>query len=662
PRDWLRRIGRSAASRTARLRPARRNCTTPRKATAPKDRILNRSLSLSIWLAGLLSTAAFAAQPAVAPAGAAPVPVPAPAPAAPSVAEDQRLLSFLDAAFDAAAALSPETLTSLGLKQDYGRLDDYTDAAAQRRLALSERQLAEMKARFDPARLGPNGRLSYALFETAVATARAQYAWRWHAFPISTNGSPAGDIPVLLINQHRIDSVADAEAYVARLREVERVMREVSANVRYQADRGIVPPQMVFAPARADARKVIIGAPFDGGPNSSLFADFKTKVAALAAPAAVKTRLIAEASAALTGPFKRGYATMFAALDAIEPKATSNDGAWRLPDGAAYYEAQLRYYTTTALSAEQIHQIGLDQVRQIQAEMEQIKARVGFKGTLRDFFGHIRTDPQFKYPNSQAGRDAYLAEAKRAIAEAMAAAPRYFHRLPRAPLEVRAVETWRQDTASVAFYNQPSPDGSRPGIFYVNLADMNQVQKPQVDAIAFHEGAPGHHFQIARSQELTGVPKFRRFGYYGAYTEGWGLYSERLAKEMGLYRDPYAEFGMLSLQLWRAVRLVTDTGLHAKSWSRDQAIAYFTANASLSDRDIAKEVDRYINNPGQATSYMIGRLKIAELRDKARGALGDRFDIRDFHEVVLADGALPLDVLQQQVDAYIAAKSGRHAR
>jgi uncharacterized protein (DUF885 family) len=289
--------------------------------------------------------------------------------------------------------------------------------------------------------------------------------------------------------------------------------------------------------------------------------------------------------------------------------------------------------------------------------MEAVKGRIGFAGTLEQFFASVRTDPKFKYPNDQAGRDAYLGDARAAIAQSMAAAPRFFRTLPKAKLEVRAVEPWRQETASVAFYNRPAPDGSRPGIFYVNLADMTQVLKPQVEGIAHHEGAPGHHFQIARAQELPDVPKFRRFGYYGAYTEGWGLYSERLAKEMGAYQDPYAEFGMLSLQIWRAVRLVLDTGIHAKHWSRDQAIRYFTENSPNSTRDIAKEVDRYINNPGQATSYMTGQLRIAGLRRKAEAALGPRFDIRDFHQAILANGALPLNVLEEQVDAYIAAAS-----
>ena len=578
-----------------------------------------------------------------------------PAAAKDTAAEDARLLRFLDAAFDASVALSPETQTGLGFKTNYDRLDDYTDAAAKRAQALQDTQLAALRRDFRLDRLGPDAQLSHRLFEAQVETDRRQFAFRDYAFPVSTNGSPAGSIPVFLINQHRIDSVADAQAYIARLRDSLRVMNEVAATMRAQAAKGIVPPKMVFVPARGDARQVITGAPFDGGADSSLLADFKTKVGKLSVPAEVKASLIADAVAALKGPFRKGFDVLFAALDAIEPLAKGNDGAWSLPGGDRYYQARLAYYTTTDMTADQIHQLGLDQVRSIHAEMTAVMARAGFAGSLQDLFKALRTDPKFKYPNSDAGRQLYLADARAAIAQTMAAAPRFFRRLPKAPLEVRAVETWRQETASVAFYDQPAPDGSRPGIFYVNLADMAQVQKTQVEGIAHHEGAPGHHFQIARAQELTGVPKFRRFGYYGAYTEGWGLYSERLAKEMGAYADPYSELGMLALQVWRACRLVLDTGMHAKRWSRDQAIAYFTQNAPLSPRDVVKEVDRYINNPGQATSYMVGQQRISALRRKAESALGARFDVRDFHEVVLAHGALPLDVLAEQVDAWIAA-------
>lgn len=577
------------------------------------------------------------------------------APADDSGTSDAKLLAFLDGAFDQAVALSPQSMTSLGLKTDYDRLDDYTPAASARALALAEQQLAEMKRRFRPADLGPTARLSYRLFEERVATDKAQDEFRDYGFPVSTNGSPAGEIPVFLINQHRIDSIEDARDYIARIGETKRVMAETAATMRSQAAKGIVPPAMVFTPAREDAQLVITGAPFDAGPDSSLLADFKEKVGKLDIAEAEKARLVAEATAAMTGPFREGFDTLFAALDAIEPLAKGNDGAWSLPDGDAYYAARLKYYTTTDLTADQIHRIGLDQVASIREEMEAVKQEIGFDGTLEQFFQALRTDVRYQYPNDAAGREAYLSDARAAIARIMATAPRYFETLPRAPLEVRAVEAFREETASVAFYNQPAPDGSRPGIFYVNLADMTQVQKPQVEAIAFHEGAPGHHFQIARAQELEGLPKFRRFGYYGAYTEGWGLYSERLAGEMGGYDSALSRFGMLSLQMWRAIRLVTDTGIHSKRWSRQKAIDYFTANAPLSARDIEKEVNRYINNPGQATSYMIGQRKIAELRARAERELGPQFDIRAFHEVILGQGALPLDVLEEQVDAYIAA-------
>ncbi|MGR4891632.1 DUF885 domain-containing protein [Sphingopyxis sp. LARHCG72] len=587
----------------------------------------------------------------------APLTAPAFAQAAPQAGvQDQALLAFLDQAFDERLALSPESQTQLGLKTNYGKLDDYTDAASVREQELAERQLKDMRARFKPDQLGESARVSFRLFEYEVERGRESLRFRNLRFPVSTNGSPAGAIPVLLINNHKVDSVQDAEAYIARLRDTDRVMREVAATMREQAAAGIVPNKVNFAPARADALKIVTGAPFDGGADSTLRADFRKKVDALNAPAATKAKLLADASAALTGPFKQGYTTLIAAIDEIEPQSKGNFGAWNLPDGAAYYADRLKSSTTTSLTADQIHDLGLQQVAAIRGEMEAIKREVGFTGTLEQFFDHIRTDPRFKYPNTEAGRETYLADARAVIASVMDAAPRYFRVLPKAALEVRAVEKWRERTASTAFYNPPSADGSRPGIYYVNLVDMNQTQKVQVAGIAAHEGAPGHHFQIARQQELAGIPKFRKFGGYGAYMEGWGLYSERLANEMGVYKTPYDRFGMLSLQVWRAIRLVLDTGIHSKRWTREQAIAYFKANSSVSDTDIAREVDRYFNWPGQATSYMVGQLKIAELRKRAESELGPRFDIRDFHEAVLSEGALPLDILEEQVTRYIAAK------
>ncbi|QYU68722.1 DUF885 domain-containing protein [Leptolyngbya sp. 15MV] len=602
----------------------------------------------------LTVTAIFFATTVSVTATAAPVAIASQAPAADPEVEDKRLVEFVDAAFDAQSARSPQFLTALGTKEQYGRLNSYTDAYAQESLALAQSQLAAMRAQFDPAKLSPAGRLTYRMFEYKVEQDAANFNWRRHGLPVSTNGSPMGSIPVFLINNHRVDTIADAEAYVSRLREVERVMSEISANMQHQAAMGIVPAKFNFEPVRADGQRVLDGAPFTSGADTPVFADFKAKMAKLEVSEEEKGRLIESAREALTGPFQRGYRAMLATWDELADKSAGNRGAWAFPEGGAFYAHQLRQMTTTDLTAEQVHTIGIDQVAQIHREMERIKTQVGFSGTLRQFFAHINEGQQFKYPNTDAGREQYLADARRYIAQAMAAAPQWFGRLPKAPLEVRAVEEWRQATAPIAFYNAPSADGSRPGIYYVNLADMNQVLKPQTEAISYHEGAPGHHFQIALARELPGVPKFRRFGFYGAYVEGWGLYSEGLGKEMGFYEDPYSEFGMLSMLLWRAVRLVTDTGIHSKQWSREQAIEYFLQNALLSERDAAKEIERYFNWPGQATSYTIGHLKILELRERASQTLGPRFDPRDFHGVVLENGSVPLDILEDLVDDYIA--------
>lgn len=607
----------------------------------------------------LISSAAalaLMAGPALAQQGATP---PANEPAPGQVQnEDARLASFFDQAFQERIALSPQSMTSLGIKTDYDKLDDVSDAAAERALALQEDQLARMKAGFDPARLSEQSRLSWRLFEYGVEQARLSNRWRDWGFQFAANGNPTTSLPAFLINNHRVDSVADAEAYVARIAAAERYMGQVATTLKARAAEGVVSPRFVFEPSLANTRAVVSGAPFDGAADNPVWADFQKKVGALDTDQATKDRLLASGREALTGPFRRGYDTVLAALDAVRPLATSDDGVWRLPDGEAYYNARLQLSTTTDLTADQIHQIGLDEVARIQAEMETIKTRVGFTGSLQDFFAHLKTDPRFQYPNTAEGKEQYLTDARAFIAQVMDVAPNWFSDLPKAALEVRAVEAWRESTASIAFYNSPAPDGSRPGIYYVNLSDMTQVLKPQIEGISYHEGAPGHHFQIAYAQEIEGLPRFRRFGGYGAYAEGWGLYAEQLGKEMGFYQDPYSDFGRLSTELWRAVRLVTDTGLHAKRWSREQAMAYFRDNSLLSERDIGKEVERYITSPGQATSYKIGELKIFELRRRAKAALGDRFDIKDFHAVVLRSGSVPLDVLDDQVSAWIAAGGG----
>ena len=575
--------------------------------------------------------------------------------------EDARLADWFEAAYQARLALSPQQMTSMGLKTDYDKLDDQSPEAQARSLALAEAQLAELKSSFDVSKLSTQNQLSVRLFEYQVEQSRLMNQWRDWGFQFAANGNPTTSLPVFMINNHRITSVSDAEAYVARLVDTERYMGQVADTLRDRTAKGIVSPIFVFEPSIDNTRAVIQGAPFEGAGVNPVWEDFQKKVNALDTDQATKDRLFAAAQAALTGPYKRGFETVLVALGEAQAKADSNDGVWRLPDGEAYYNSRLKFSTTTNLTADEIHNIGLAEVARIQADMEKIKEQVGFNGTLQEFFTFIKTDPQFQYPNTPEGKEAFLTDARGYVNRVMEMAPQWFSVLPKAALEVRAVEPFREATASVAFYMRPAPDGSRPGIYYMNLSDMTQVLKPQVEGISLHEGAPGHHFQIAYAQEMEGVPSFRRFGGYGVYSEGWGLYSEQLGKEMGFYQDPYSDFGRLSTELWRAVRLVLDTGLHAKRWSREDAMDYFRQNSLLSERDIQKEVERYITNPGQAVSYKIGELKIFELRRKAQAALGDKFDIRDFHTVVLGSGAVPLEVLEEQVDRWIAQGGGQPA-
>jgi len=588
-------------------------------------------------------------------AGPALAQAPAPAAAAPAAqSEDARLSAFFLAGFLEVVQLSPETLTQLGMKQRYNELGDYTYAGQKKQIDVGNALVARMKREFDRAKLSPNSQLSYDLFEKAAVVQAMQLKWYWQNYAVSSGGSALDGLPVMLINAHKVASAADAEAYVARLKAFERVAGEVSDDIDQRTAKGFLPPSFVFPRVIPDAQNQIKGAPFDGGADHPLWADFKTKVDALTIDAAAKAKLKADAEAALKGEWKRGYDRYIASLTAMSKKATTVSGVWALPEGAAFYADMVAFYTTTPLTPDQIHATGLSEVARIRKEMEEIKAKVGFKGTLDQFLTEVRTNPKFKYPNTDAGKQQYLTDAKKIIGDYMVVADKQFSTLPKQALEVRAVEPFREKTASTAFYNQGTPDGSRPGIFYVNLSDMTQVSKVQLPAIAYHEGAPGHHFQIARAQEQADLPLFRRYSYQGAYIEGWGLYAEKLGKEAGFYQDPYDDLGRLSLEIWRAVRLVLDTGIHHKRWTRDQSIAYMRANTISSDLDIAREVDRYFTSPGQATSYKVGQLKILELRDKARTAMGPKFDLKAFHEVILAAGPLPLDIVERRVDAYIA--------
>jgi uncharacterized protein (DUF885 family) len=399
---------------------------------------------------------------------------------------------------------------------------------------------------------------------------------------------------------------------------------------------------------------VITGAPFQESPTrSTIWNDFNEKIEKLGLSSAEKAGLVAGAKKALLESVEPAYQLMIEELKKQRELSPEGDGVWRLPDGDKWYKNRLEWFTTTDLTADQVHQVGLDNVERIHTAMREIMKKVEFDGSLNEFFEFMRSDKQFYYANDADGRARYLTEATDLIAQMRNKIPEYFGLLPKADMVVKRVEAFREQSAGKAFYQSPSKDGSRPGTYYANLFDMNSMPTYQMEALAYHEGIPGHHMQRAITQELEGIPEFQKYASFTAYTEGWGLYTEELAKDMGFYQDPYSDFGRLAMELWRACRLVVDTGIHAKKWSREDAIQYLLENTPNPQNDAVKAIERYIAMPGQATAYMIGKLKIMELRANAQQKLGDDFDIRGFHDEVLKDGPVPLNVLEDKINTWI---------
>jgi uncharacterized protein (DUF885 family) len=554
-------------------------------------------------------------------------------------------------------ALSPLGKSYRGIKDsDYGRWGDFSTAGEMRANAAERSALNEMRARFDPAKLSPENRLSYRLFEKRAERSEAAYKYNDYGYVFDQMNGAQSQLPAFLINIHRVDNKSDARAYVSRLYGLGPGMMEAIAQAKTRAAEGIMPPKWVYPYVINDARNVITGAPFGDGPDAPLFADFKAKVAKLNISQIEKDLLVADAAQALNASVKPAYAALIAEMTAQEKVAGTDDGIWRFKDGAGYYAERLANYTTTNMTPDEIHNLGLAQVARIHKEMGVVQKKMGVKGDLQAFFNYMRTEPKFYAPETAEGRALYLSETQKAQDAIRPLLPQWFGVLPKAPLVVKPVEAFREKSAGKAFYQSPSPDGSRPGTYYANLYKMADMPLTEVEALFYHEGVPGHHLQRAIQTELKDVPAFRQFGGVTAYSEGWGLYSEKLAKDMGLYTDPARDFGRLQLELHRAIRLVVDSGLHHKRWSREKAIKYVEDNSADAPGGIVKAIERYIIYPGQATAYMVGRLKISELRDKAQKALGKKFDVRGFHDTVLKSGPVPLDVLEEQVDGWIASR------
>jgi uncharacterized protein (DUF885 family) len=572
---------------------------------------------------------------------------------------DQRLAVFFDEIFERDLSQSPELQAYQGLKtEDYGRWDDYSDEFSQIQNQQAEADLKRLQTEFDYAALSETSKISYRIFEYNQKRTLGNFKWRFHNYAISQMYDISSNLPTFLQNVHKIESAEDAEDYIARLAGTQIVMQQFVEQLRQGEAIGVVPPIMVYPKVLPAANNMLKGAPFEeSAEDGILLGDFRSKLESLELDSEEQAILLNDAANALSGPFRSGYQALIAELLRLQAVADNNHGVWNLPDGEDFYANRIKNWTTVARPFDEIHELGLAEVERIRGEMQQIMVEVGFEGDLSAFFEFVRNNPENYYENTDAGRLEYIREATALIEGIYDIADDYFNVLPKAPLEVRRVEPWREDGSSTAFYNRPSPDGSRPGIFYVNLQNMNAVQKHIMNSLAYHEGAPGHHFQIAIQQELQGIPKFRMFGRYSAYSEGWALYTERLAYEAGLYEGmPMRNFGRLAEEMKRAVRLVVDTGMHAKQWSLEQSIDYMTANTPMAPADIERQIKRYFVVPGQALSYKIGMLTILELRQRAEDQLGGDYDIREFHDVVLKNGPVPMQVLEEVVDAYIISK------
>lgn len=557
--------------------------------------------------------------------------------------------TFFEHYNEAQLALSPQTKAYRGIRdEDYGQWNERSKAADEARDALRDQWLERMRSGYDLASLSPEDQLSYRLFEATAERSASLDPFQDNGwFFDQMNGQQSG-IPAFLINTHAVQNVDHARDYITRIEGIEPLLDTLIARSAARANDGVMPPDWVYPYVLSDIRNML-----DAGLDNAVLEDFRSKVNELGIPEMERAALVTDADAAWRTHAVPAYARLLAEMERQQAMAPDEDGIWRFEDGAAYYDALLEYYTTTQLSADEIHNIGLREVDRIQDEMRAIMQQVGFEGTLQEFFEFTRSDPQFYHTS----REDYLAEVDEVMSAMEARLPQYFLTLPEYELQVKPVEAFREQSAGKAFYQSPATDGSRPGTYYVNLYDLNSMSRNELEALAYHEGIPGHHLQRGIQTGLGELPPFRRYGGFTAYTEGWGLYSEELGKDMGFYTDPYSDFGRLQMELWRAARLVVDTGLHHKRWSREDAIAYLQETTPNPEGDIRKAIERYAVYPGQATAYMIGKLKIMELRERAREAFGENFDIRQFHELVLANGPVPLSILEEQVDNWIAEES-----
>ena len=578
--------------------------------------------------------------------------------------ETEKLNAWFEVKYEEGLMMSPLGLTFQGRKERYNEIDDMSETAQLETLQWKGNSVQEMKTTFDYSKLSDAAKISYDLWEHQYESGLAGKAFMRRGYAFHQMNGTHSFFPTLMMNYHSVETEQDMKDYVSRLSAIGGAMTELTDQAKLAALEGVRPPRFAYEIVVKEAQSIISGVPFDtGSDDSSLWADAKAKTAVLVESGVITEEqgaaLLATTRSALVDNLAPGYQNLIAFMnDDIKNTSESAQGVHALPDGAAYYEYRLKSITTTDMSAEEIHQLGLDEVKRIRGEMEVIKEKDGFEGTLQEYFAKIRDskdDEKYYYDNTDKGRQAYIDDATAAIENLKKELPSYFGILPKADLVVKRVEAFREQDGAPQHYYRGTPDGSRPGIYYAHLSDMKAMPKNELEVIAYHEGLPGHHMQISIAQELQGIPKFRTQAGSTAYSEGWALYTEALAKEMpNTYVTLGSDFGRLGSEIWRAIRLVVDTGMHHKQWSQQDAVDFFAENSPAPQQTIETEVRRYLVIPGQATAYKIGMIEIQRLRKISEEQLGDKFDIRAFHDTVLSGGALPLSMLERQVKSWIA--------
>lgn len=584
-------------------------------------------------------------------------------------AEAARLDRFLDAVSRHDLSLSPRQATAPNADSSRPWWRDISQAALDSEAEWTRERLAELRAEFDPEKMDARGRLRYRILEDELDLRLQRYKWRYHSYPLNQIVGLHLQVAGTLTKHHPIETVADVDTYLTRLAGVEDLFTDLVNHMQIRTSRGFYGPKSVYPRLIEGARNVSSGYPLDNGPDGGLnpvWADFTTMIGRLDVSDGEKQAFLERGRQAFTGPYKRGYRKLIAQLQLEMAKTPMDGGVWQMADGDAYYEFLVRQFTTTDLKPADIHQLGLDAVAHIHKEMRAIKDKVGFKGDLPAFFAYLKTDPQFYVPNTDAGRQAYLSWARAALDKMKANITRVFYAEPPLDVVVQRIEAYREASSAGALYEGGSIEEGRPGTIYIKMDDMTTVPLFDLEALLYHEGIPGHHMQISTILGHPDLPDlFRRSVWYSnsAFVEGWALYAETLAKDMGGYQDPYSEFGRLAGALWRACRLVVDSGLHYKRWDRQTAVDYLNANTASSEEANYRAVDRYLAVPGQATSFMVGMMWLERKRDEAKDALGDAFDIRGYHQAVLENGYIPLWAMDDWVDHWIAGtKAGKGAK